>query len=88
VMTFLHTWLRTGRQQFHEAFLFDYLVKSFLHTWLRTGRQRNQEAFIFVFSYCPYFTLGLEMVDKEIKRPTFLIINCSPFLIVHFKLVE
>jgi hypothetical protein len=57
-MTFLHTWLRTGRQRNQKAFLFDYFAQSFLHTWFKTGRQRNQEAFIFVFSYSPYFTLG------------------------------
>jgi hypothetical protein len=85
----------TGRERNQEALLFELLVKSFLHTWLRTGRHRTQKAFLFeilVQSFfnisSPFFTLRLELVDKEIKRPFSLIILCSPFLIVHLHLVE
>jgi hypothetical protein len=73
VKSSLHTWFQTGRQQFHEAFFFDFLAKSFLHTWFRTGRQRNQKGSSLINVCSPYNMVHLQLVEKEIKRPSSLI---------------
>jgi hypothetical protein len=38
--------------------------------------------------WSPFFILGLELVDKEIKRPSFLIIMWSPFFTLGFERVD
>jgi hypothetical protein len=54
-------------------------VQSFLNSSFTTGQERTQEGSSFIFSWSPFFKLGLELVDKEIKRASLLIIMWSPY---------
>jgi hypothetical protein len=88
VKSLLHTWLRNGRQQFQEAFLFDFLVKSFLHIGSELVDKEIKSPSSLINLCIPFFMVHLQLVEKEIKRPSYLILLRSPFFIFGLELVD